>query len=673
MRLIGREHAESVLREELRRTVSSHGGLMLVTGEGGIGKTALITHAVGEFEPDAVVLAATAWSGDGVPGYWPWVQLLRRLRDACAPEEWAQITEAAGAALAILTDDPAPSGATARPQLVAVQQNTVLFRIGDAVTAALTAAARQRPVIAVIDDLHRADPESVKLLTFVARHSWFERIAVVAAVRDTEIDAETHPLRTVFAELWAAARIVELGGLSIDEIGELAAQVTGGPLPAEAVSRISALTGGNPFLAEQTARLWQGGSAIDTLTPGVRQTLEARLAPLPERVLDALTTAAFVGREFGIAVVAAAAEAPPTELADAFATALRARLVNSRGDERFVFVHDLIRETLLARETPASARARHTRVLAALEALPREVSHATAGDFAQHAYQSARAGDPVADERALHYLLAASLDACGCMAAGEVATHLRRALTLIPADHIDQRGRIGLDLSAAAHDAGDLSEARRAYRDVLRLARHHSEPELFARAALGLHDLGMPDPERRAKQEIELIDEAHRLLTRQRPPHRPPGRAPTGRGQPSARPHWQIPPAHATDPASKLAPVHEPDADHGSGADSRHDAYCGIGAHSGNDAHSGIDADSGRDPNSRIDPGRGFRADPRLCADGGEHERSSTSTGSCFGRRSGAGAEPGGAPRCAVAARYRRAAARAGRGDSRRRRAVRRR
>ncbi|NNH70213.1 AAA family ATPase [Nocardia uniformis] len=568
--LIGREYPVRVLREQLRRTVTSHGGLILVAGEGGIGKTTLITHVIEEFGADeALILVATAWSGDGVPGYWPWVQIVRRLRAVCEPGEWAAILDTAGSTLTTLTD----GGGAAELGTAAVQENSALFAISDAVTAALVHTARRRPVFVVIDDLHRADPESVRVLTFLARHSWFERIALLAAVRDTELGAENHPLREVFAELWAAANTVELGGLSNAESGALAAGLTGATPPDDVVRRMSALSGGNPFLVEQAARLWQGGGPIDTLTPGARQTLEARLAPLPPPLVDTLRTAAVVGREFALPVVATAAATTPADLTDALDTAVRARLINPVDGDRFIFVHDLIRETLLARLTGPDIRRRHADVLAALEHLPSDVSGATPGDLAHHAYRLARSGDPDADRRALRYLLAAAADACGRLAAGEVAHHYRRALNLVAADRVEERGRLGLALAAAAHSAGQLPVARKAYQTVLAESRERAaaaeaqvsaasveardgieaagpwadsvpagsgeftDParspkpsarpesservpstavELFARAALGLHELGMPDPERAAEREIELIDEAHRMLVRHR-------------------------------------------------------------------------------------------------------------------------------------------------------------
>ncbi|WP_378742093.1 ATP-binding protein [Nocardia brasiliensis] len=508
-RLIGRDHPAALLREQLRRTVSSHGGLVLVSGEAGIGKTALVTEVVGEFDDsDVLVLTATAWSGDGTPGFWPWVQVLRGLRRAAAPGQWAAVDDAAGNALSFLIGEAEqPDAAAASP-----------FRIGAAVTEALVTACALRPVFVVIDDLHRADPESVKLLAFVARHSWFERLAIVGTVRDTDIEATAHPLRKVFGELVTVARTIELTGLPIEATASLVTALTGERPADDVVHTLHTLSGGNPFLIEQAARLWHAGGQLDTLTPGVRETLDARLAPLPVAAIDILTTAALVGREFTTQVVAAATGRDAAVVTELLAAAVRARLVIALDGDRHTFVHDLIRETLVARIGETEARKRHAAVLSALERLPREVSGATPSDLAHHAYFAANAID---DDRTLRYLLDAARDACGRLAAGEVAKHYRRALTRIPDEQTELRGVVGLSLAAAYSGSGELAAARRTYEALLTTARARAAAELFARAALGLHELGMPAPEREAEREIELMDQAHRLLLAERPPTDP--------------------------------------------------------------------------------------------------------------------------------------------------------
>ncbi|MFI9403057.1 ATP-binding protein [Nocardia sp. NPDC052316] len=505
-RLIGREHPAALLREALRRTVSSHGGLVLVSGEAGIGKTTLVTEVVGEFDDrEVLVLTATAWSGDGTPGFWPWVQVLRGLRRAATPEQWAAVDDAAGNALSFLigeAEQPDPAAGS-------------LFRIGDAVTEALVTASALRPVFVVIDDLHRADPASIRVLAFVARHSWFERLAIVGTVRDTDIDA---PLRKVFGELLTGARTIELTGLPVDGVAALVGSVTAEHADEAVVRTLHSLSGGNPFLIEQAARLWQAGNPLDTLAPGVRETLDARLAPLPAPAIDILTTAALVGRAFPAAVVAESTGREIAVVQEQLAAAVRARLVTALPGERFTFVHDLVRETLRARIGEAEARKRHAAILTALEQLPREVSGVTPSDLAQHAHDAA---DAIDDERTLRYLLDAAADACGRLAAGEVAEHYRHALTRIPENQAELRGTVGLGLAAAQSDSGELAAARHTYQALLTTARERSAAELFAKAALGLHVLGMPDPEREARREIEIMDQAHRMLLAERPPTDP--------------------------------------------------------------------------------------------------------------------------------------------------------
>ncbi|GAA2785500.1 ATP-binding protein [Nonomuraea dietziae] len=79
--LIGREHPAELLRAEISRVTGSHGGLVLVTGEAGIGKTTLVTSAAEQARRQgALVLSGSCWHSDAAPGYWPWVQVIRALR-----------------------------------------------------------------------------------------------------------------------------------------------------------------------------------------------------------------------------------------------------------------------------------------------------------------------------------------------------------------------------------------------------------------------------------------------------------------------------------------------------------------------------------------------------------------------------------------------------------------
>ncbi|NUR85814.1 MAG: AAA family ATPase, partial [Nonomuraea sp.] len=86
--LIGRAHPAALLRAEVTRVIDSHGGLVLVTGEAGIGKTTLVTSAAAEARrAGAVVVGGACWDSASAPGYWPWVQIIRALRRAASPEQ----------------------------------------------------------------------------------------------------------------------------------------------------------------------------------------------------------------------------------------------------------------------------------------------------------------------------------------------------------------------------------------------------------------------------------------------------------------------------------------------------------------------------------------------------------------------------------------------------------
>jgi hypothetical protein len=214
LELIGREHPAGVLRAEIGRATVSHGGL---------------------------VLSGSCWDSSAAPGFWPWVQVIRALRRQATPAEWAAAEEAAGGRLAVLLGEPGDPADG--------------FGMYDGVTSALVAVSQRRPVLVVVDDLHWADPSSVRLLEFVAQHTWFERLLLVGTYRDVEVDVTGHPLAPLMLPLLAKATTVTLTGLGRDEVAALMTRTVGLEPEPDLVTEVHLRTGGNPFFVEQTVRL----------------------------------------------------------------------------------------------------------------------------------------------------------------------------------------------------------------------------------------------------------------------------------------------------------------------------------------------------------------------------------------------------------------------------------
>ncbi|WP_307662213.1 AAA family ATPase [Streptomyces sp. V1I1] len=496
--LIGRDHPAGVLRAEIDRATDSHGGLVLVTGEAGIGKTSLVTDAADEARRrGALVLGGSCWDSESAPGYWPWVQVVRGLRRGVGDEEWADAEKAAGGRLAVLLGEAPGEG----------DGGGESFPLYDAVTTALVTVSQKRPLVVVLDDLHWADPASLKLLEFAAQHAWFERLLLIGTYRDVEVDAADHPLQQLILPLAArAATTLTLTGLQRDEVGALIALTAGVEPEPALVDEVHRRTGGNPFFVEQTARIWHSGSPVTTVAPGVREAVRRRLALLPEPVSSLLVTAAVLGREFHRQMLAAAASAPVPHVDRLLERAVAARLVTARTGGRFAFAHDLVRETLYEALEEAQARTRHADVVRALDGSPALSEKIFPADLARHAYL---AGEELERDRRVELLLAAARDASGRLAGEEAAGHYRRAMEAA-GDDARRAALIALDLGVELRHNGEDDEAWRSFDRAVELAREVREPELLARVAITLHQNGhVPGNRTRA---AGLLREAHRAL-----------------------------------------------------------------------------------------------------------------------------------------------------------------
>ncbi len=494
--LIGRDHPAGVLRAEISRATESHGGLVLVTGEAGIGKTTLVTDGMDVArERGALVLSGSCWDSSAAPGFWPWVQVVRGLRRQAEPGEWAAAEAAAGGQLSILLGEPG-AGEPADG-----------FGMYDAVTSALVAVSQRRPVVVVVDDLHWADPSSVRLLEFVAQHTWFERLLLVGTYRDVEVEATDHPLAPLMLPLLAKATTVSLSGLARDEVGTLMARTIGGVPDDDLVAEVHRHTGGNPFFVEQTARLWHSGGTVSSVAPGVRDAVRRRLSLLPEPVSRLLTGAAVLGREFHRQVLAASVSAPVAQVDRQLAQAVAARLVTALGDGGFAFVHDLVRETLYAGLTDAEAGERHAAVVRALDRSPALAERIFPADLARHAYLG-RAG--LDSTRVVDLLVAAAKEARRRFVFEESIRHYRHAVELLGPDE-PRRARIGLDLGLQLHHFGERDAAWRVFEEVAGIALAGDDVDVLVRSALTLY--GLSSPEGKAKLKRDLVHAALRRVT----------------------------------------------------------------------------------------------------------------------------------------------------------------
>lgn len=562
--LFGRDHPAGVLRSEIVRATDSHGGLVLVTGEAGIGKTTLVTDAAHEARRrGALVVGGSCWDSDSTPGYWPWVQVLRGLRRSATAAEWAAAQEAADGRLGILLGDPANDGKAAGPSAGdadgdsasgASADGAEAFGLYDAVTTALVTVSQSRPLVVVLDDLHSADPASLRLLEFAAQHAWFERLLLIGTYRDVEVEAPGHPLQQLILPLVSrASATLTLTGLGRDEVGALMAVTTGREPTPQLVDEVHRRTGGNPFFVEQTARLWHSGSPVSTIPPGVREAVRQRLSLLPDAVVSLLTAAAVLGREFRRQVLAVVHGSPVPQVERLLESAIVARVVVPRPSGSYAFAHDLLRETLYASLGDADTRRRHAAAVRALDAHGGLGDAVRPGDLARHAHL---AGVELERDRRIDLLLAAARDASGRLADEEAIGHYRRALALasgeagsesagmpggtgeaaagmtdgaseatagmtggpdgaspgrVPVSDRRRTALICLDLGEQLRHSGETPEGDRLLDRAVDLARELDDPALLARVAITLYRRGTLGGG--GAFMVTFLGEAHRKVT----------------------------------------------------------------------------------------------------------------------------------------------------------------
>jgi DNA-binding SARP family transcriptional activator len=512
---VGREAALGRLREEAERAAAGRPGLMLVTGDGGIGKTRLVAELATRL-PDFDVLYGRCDEEELFP-YGPWVDMLRPRLGSMDDDELADLLGDGAADLARLLPevgtrlDVAIAPVTGDPESERRQ-----FYL--AVSALLRRLARRRPLLLVIDDLHWADRSSLLLARDVVRRPDLGQVLMLGTFRDTELDPR-HPLPTLIADVERDRDIVRvrLAGMDDDEVAELIGAWHGHAAEEGTVRAIREQTDGNPFFVKQLVRHLEeddraGELPVDGdfgVPAGVRDVIARRVARLPEAAGRVLRIAALIGRDFDYELLEPVTGLPEDELLDVLDAAVRAGLVAEvpRTTGRYSFAHALLRTTL-ASELSATRRARlHLRIGEAIESGHAARLEPWLDELARHFGEAG----PQALDRAIDYAEQAADQAASRLAYDEGVRLLAGAVELRrhhePAD-LAEIARLESALAAAEKDAGRLNPARATYGRAVDAAREAGAVTTFAQAALGhsggtWEHYGREDPE-----SVALLEEA---------------------------------------------------------------------------------------------------------------------------------------------------------------------
>jgi len=353
-RLVGRRAELDHLRRLVQRARSrSAGGMVLLLGEAGVGKSRLVREVAGWAAESGVLVL----SGRAVPSgeaYRPVVEALTRS----------------------LRDRPLPTGNALRPYLPVLA--TLLpdargqggpaagvVHLGEAVLRLLTALADGRGTLLVLEDLHWADPDTLDLLTYLASAGDSAPLLVVGTARD-EAGVPQPLVDLVAASSASVLRLERLDAAGVRGVVE--ACLTGRP-PDALVDFLVEHADGLPFLVEEllTGLASVGAVAPDgrltgQLTANVPQTFAAtvlrRLSDLDPAARCVTEVAAVLGRRFDWRLLAEILDVPPATVLAGLRAAVASGLVAVDDDpDRFRFRHALTCDAVLDSLLPPERRA----------------------------------------------------------------------------------------------------------------------------------------------------------------------------------------------------------------------------------------------------------------------------------------------------------------------------
>ncbi|HEY6339856.1 MAG TPA: protein kinase [Bryobacteraceae bacterium] len=571
IRPIGRDADLKQLTRQLEEALAGRGSLILIGGEPGIGKTHLASALLDAARSrGAFAITGHCYEMEGSPPYLPFIEMLEHSARSVPPDTFRYG----------LGDD-APEVAKLMPelrrmfpdippalQLPPEQQRRFLF---NGYRGFVERSTRLTPMVALFEDLQWADEPTLLLLQHLAQTVAAMPMLMIGTYRDVDLEVG-RPCAKMLESLLRqklGTRIL-LRRLPVAGVEEML-RALGAQQPPPSLTRVVFEgTEGNPFFVEEVFRhLAEEGKLFDEngafrpglrgnqlqVPEGVRLVLGRRLGRLSEDARRILTTAALIGRVFSLELLEELEKTQPDAALEAVEEAERAHLVETerRGRQtRYLFVHELVRQTLSETLSAPRRQRLHARVAQVMERVYAATIDAHTSALAHHLYQ---AGSSVDREKTIHFLSQAATEASKAAAHEEALDHIENAISLFEDErsarvahlHARRAGALGslwrsqeavqeYERALALYDAsgehlrfvetcvplaiflvrtGQLQDARAV---VNRAARHAKDAPVSIRCGLLALEANTGATVGEIDRALELFDELHRTSENELPP-----------------------------------------------------------------------------------------------------------------------------------------------------------
>jgi DNA-binding NarL/FixJ family response regulator len=393
--LIGRDSELAALDAFL----NGASGVLLLSGEAGIGKSRLAREAISRAAArNYRVLSGACFERDQALPFAPFLDLLRNMATA-SPEAVRDLLRSAPG-FRQLVPELAGRSTIDRPVLDPEQQQRHLFQ---EMRGFLAGLATEQPLLILLEDLHWSDETSLELLLYLIRRPVAARLAFLLSYRSDEGGPGLSRFLAALDRERVATEIALLP-LASAHVAQLVRTILDLRQPAGAVftRSLQGLTGGNPFFVEEVLRSlivagdlypsaegWHRKPLDQLRVPrSVEDAVQRRSALLSPAAREALTLAAVVGRRFDVDLLHTLSGIDETALIAALKELLAAHLLVELSADRFAFRHALTRQAVYAGLLARERRALHARVALAIEQMLPNDQATSIEELAYHHFEA---------------------------------------------------------------------------------------------------------------------------------------------------------------------------------------------------------------------------------------------------------------------------------------------